>query len=183
MIPNLYDIETLHWKHWNTENCTLLANETQLLTKCNEGDERVLLITLIVLQMKGCLKIEVSFPASGIFVLIMIIVIIVGDDWSKGSHDYSFNPRGWGLSGDKNSILQKSYLSPSNNPQHHHDDYHYNWHFLYQLREKLSDAQSIQGSSYLSIAVPLTFLTLLSFVLCCFEKIQIQIHPRLFLSI
>ena len=92
MIPNLYDIETLHWKHWNTENCTLLANETQLLTKCNEGDERVLLITLIVLQMKGCLKIEVSFPASGILILIMIIVIIVDDDWSKGSHDYSFNP-------------------------------------------------------------------------------------------
>ena len=70
----------------------MLANVTQLLTKCNEGDERVLLITLIVLLMKGCLKIEVSLPASGILILIMIIVIIVDDDWSKGSHDYSFNP-------------------------------------------------------------------------------------------
>ena len=70
----------------------MLANETQLLTKCNEDDERVLLITLIVLLMKGCLKIEVSFPASGILILIMIIVITVGDDWSKDSHDYSFNP-------------------------------------------------------------------------------------------
>ena len=70
----------------------MLANGTQLLTKCNEDDERVLLITLIVLLMKGCLKIEVSFPASGILILIMIIVITVGDDWSKDSHDYSFNP-------------------------------------------------------------------------------------------
>ena len=70
----------------------MLANETQLLTKYNEGDERVPLITLIVLLMKVCLKIEVSFPASGILILIMIIVITVGDDWSKDSHDYSFNP-------------------------------------------------------------------------------------------
>ena len=71
----------------------MLANETQLLTKCNEGDERVLLITLIVLLMKGCLKIEVSFPASGILTLIMTIVIIVDDDWSKGSHDIASIPR------------------------------------------------------------------------------------------
>ena len=70
----------------------MLANETQLLTKYNEGDERVPLITLIVLLMKGCLKIEVSFPASGILILIMIIVITVGNDWSKDSDDYSFNP-------------------------------------------------------------------------------------------
>ena len=66
----------------------MLANETQLLTKCNEGDERVLLITLIVLLMKGFLKIEVSFPASGILILMMSIVIIVidvDDDWSKGA--------------------------------------------------------------------------------------------------
>ena len=70
----------------------MLANGTQLLTKCNEDDERVLLITLIVLLMKGCLKIEVSFPASGILILIMIIVITVGNDRSKDSDDYSFNP-------------------------------------------------------------------------------------------
>ena len=70
----------------------MLANETQLLTKYNEGDERVPLMTLIVLLMKGCLKIEVSFPASGILILIMIIVITVGNDWSKDSDDYSFNP-------------------------------------------------------------------------------------------